>query len=191
MRRAAAAFWPLALLSGGCLFPKGSRLSNDPVNYVWWGAGVVTQVALHELAHTAYAEAENIRYTTELDGVSYRFRYKDEDPDKIARVGRMGYIADTLTAEVVPWIPRWREKPFLNGLYWGSIMDRGKATLKNQGDVELIDDFGGPSEDFTRGYFATSVAVDLARFRWPDNPWIVGVSAGLHGYILVRFSREF
>lgn len=181
----------VAVLTGGCIFPEGSKLGNDPVNYVWWGAGVVTQVAIHEAAHAAYAEAENIDYGTHVSGISYRYRYEADSEKELSRVARMGYIADTVTAEAVPWVPNWRERPFINGLYWGSLADRGKAAVEGKGDVPLIADHGGPPERDLKGYFAASVIVDLARFRWPDNPWIVGISAGLHGALLVRFAREF
>lgn len=186
--------WPAlaaAVLSGGCIFPEGSRLYDDPANYLWWAGGVVTQVAIHEGIHAAYAEAQDIDYSTHLSGVSYRYRYEAETEGDLARVARMGYIADTVTAEAVPWVPNWRERPFLNGMYWGSLADRGKAAVEGKGDVPLIAEHGGPPERDLKGYFAASVVVDLARFRWPDNPWIVGISAGLHGALLVRFAREF
>ncbi len=191
MRGRLLAVLAVASVTGGCIFPEGSRLGNDPANYAWWGAGVVTQVAFHEAAHAAYAESENIDYTTRVDGISYRYRYRARTEGDLARVARMGYIADTVTAEAVPWVPGWRERPFLNGMYWGSLADRGKAAVEGRGDVPLIADQGGPSESALKTYFATSVIVDLARFRWPDNPWIVGISAGLHGALLVRFAREF
>lgn len=191
MNRICACLLPVALLAGGCVSLDPQQLPIDPPTVVRFVGGALAQIAFHELAHAAYAESAGIDYSSGIEGISYRYHYHSNRRGELARVIRMGYVADTATAEAVPWVPRWREKPFLNGLYFGSILDRGKAAIEGKGDVPVIADTGGPSEATLRTVLAASVVADLLRWRFPDNPWIMGVSAGLHGAVLVNFSRPF
>ena len=163
----------------------------DSMSVGYFAAGALSQIAFHELSHAAYARDAGIDYTTHIEGVSYRYHYFADNRRDLARVSRMGYLVDTLTAEAVPWVDGWENRPFLNGLYFGSILDRGKAAVEGEGDVPLIGRTGGPSEKTTRVLLGASVAVDLCRWRWPRNEWAVGVSVGLHGTLLVAFVREF
>ena len=181
----------ILLLTGGCSSLDPQQLPIDPPTVARFIGGTVAQIAFHELAHAAYAESAGMNYTSGIDGISYRYTYHTDRRGELARVIRMGYLADTVTAEAVPWVPRWPEKPFLNGLYLGSILDRGKAAIEGRGDVPVIADSGGPSEATLRSVLAASVAADLVRWRYPKNRWAVGVSAGLHGTLLVHFSRPF
>lgn len=188
LHRAAAV---LTLLLAGCAPLGRGPVSIDPESVAFFALGTVAQVALHEGAHAAYADAENIPFTTHVDGISYRYKYQASGRREYARAIRMGYIADTATAEIVPRIRGWEGRPFLNGLYFGSVLDRAKASIEGEGDVPGIAETGGPSAKTLRALLGASVAADLARWRWPESGWTVALSASLHGALLVSFGREF